>query len=332
MLRKGVIYIAMLGMVVTGLYQWFYATTLTAITDKQAEGIVTIEQGSTLTNVAKQLHTQGFVDHPNVFNALVRMSKNEHKLRAGDFKINTQWNYQELMFHLINDPEVQYPLQIIEGMTLSDALRVIQQHPKIKHDPNLTDTAAVGKLLNIQPNAEGMLLPDTYFIRAHTSESSFLQRANLALNELLSREWPLRAPGLPFKNAYEAVIAASIVEKETGVASERALIAAAIVKRLQKGMPLQMDPTVIYGLGDRYDGNIHKKDLSDPSPYNTYVYKGLPPTPIALASAESIYAVLHPANSEAIYFVAKGDGSHQFSVTLEEHNEAVKKYQLGKKQ
>jgi UPF0755 protein len=320
----------MAGMIMTGVYQWFFAMTRSPISDVPTQTVISIVSGTTLGGISKQLHESGLVDCPFVFNALVRMSKMENKLRAGDYKVDTTWTYQELMTHLVNDPEVQYPITLIEGMTLVEAMRIVQTNEKVKREFADTDTREIARLLAIADNAEGMLLPDTYFIRARTSESEFYKRANQALTELLAREWPKRVEGLPFKNAYEAVVAASVVEKETGVPSERPLIAAAIVNRLKKGIPLQMDPTVIYGLGSRFDGNIHKKDLSDPSPYNTYMHKGLPPTPIALASAESIYAVLHPANSEAIYFVAKGDGSHQFSVTLEEHNAAVRKYQLGK--
>jgi UPF0755 protein len=330
MLRKGVVWMAIAGMIVAGVYQWFFSMTRVPISQIPTQTVISIVSGTTLGGISKQLHESGLVDYPIVFNALVRMSKMENKLRAGDYKVDTAWTYQELMDHLVNDPEVQYPITLIEGMTLVEAMRIVQSNEKIKRDFADTDTREIARLLAIADNAEGMLLPDTYFIRARTSESEFYKRANQALTELLTREWPKRAEGLPFKNAYEAVVAASVVEKETGVPSERPMIAAAIVQRLKKGIPLQMDPTVIYGLGSRFDGNIHKKDLSDPSPYNTYMHKGLPPTPIALASAESIYAVLHPANSEAIYFVAKGDGSHQFSVTLEEHNAAVRKYQLGK--
>jgi len=330
MLRKGVVWMAMAGIIMTGVYQWFFAMTRSPISEVPQQTVISIASGTTLGGVSQHLHDAGLVDYPAVFNALVRMSKMEHKLKAGDYKVDTTWTYQELMTHLVNDPEVQYQITLIEGMTLAEAMKVVQANEKIKREFADADTGALSALLAIPDNAEGMLLPDTYFIHARTLETTFYKRANNALTELLAREWPKRAEGLPFKNAYEAVVAASVVEKETGVPSERPMIAAAIVQRLKKGIPLQMDPTVIYGLGNRFDGNIHKKDLSDPSPYNTYVHKGLPPTPIALASAESIYAVLHPANSEAIYFVAKGDGSHQFSVTLEEHNAAVRKYQLKK--
>jgi UPF0755 protein len=331
MLRKGVIYMAMLGMLMTGSYQWFYATVRGAIHPQPQQSIISIAPGTTLSGISRQLAEQQLLEQPLVFNVLVRLSKMEHRLRAGDYRVDTQWNYQELVDHLVHDPEVQYPVTLIEGMTLAETMRQVQQHVKIKPEyVGVKDMQVIAQALNLSHSAEGMLLPDTYFIRAGTTETALYQRAAQALHDLLAKEWSKREPGLPFKHAYEALIAASIVEKETGVAYERPLIAAAIVKRLQKGMPLQMDPTVIYGLGERFDGNLHKRDLSDPSPYNTYVHKGLPPTPIALASAESIYAVLHPANSEAIYFVAKGDGSHHFSVTLEEHNAAVRKYQLEK--
>ncbi len=329
MMRKASLWVAMAGMIVIGLYQWFYATTQSPISEQSQERIIHIAPGSSVGSIARMLADQGMLTHPTVFNILVRMEKKEHKLRAGDFKINTSWTYQALLTHLIEDPEVQYPITLIEGTTLKEVIALVRANSAIKADLSNQTVDDVMHLLQLTTSAEGMFLPNTYFITAGTKESSFYLRAYQALTEMLEREWVKRQPGLPFENAYQAVIAASIVEKETGVPAERPLIAAALINRLKKGMPLQMDPTVIYGLGDRFDGNIHKKDLQTPTPYNTYTNKGLPPTPIALASAESIYAVLHPENSDVLYFVAKGDGSHYFSSTLEAHNAAVRQYQLG---
>lgn len=329
MMRKASLWVAMAGMIVIGLYQWFYATTQSPISEQPQERVIRIEPGSSVGGIARMLASQGLLDHPMVFNLVVRMEKKEHKLRAGDFKISTTWNYQALLTHLIEDPEVQYPITLIEGMTLKEAIALVRANAAIKVDLSNQVTDDIKHLLQLSTYAEGMFLPNTYFVTAGTKESSFYRRAHQALTEMLEREWVKRQPGLPFENAYQAVIAASIVEKETGVPAERPLIAAALVNRLKKGMPLQMDPTVIYGLGERFDGNIHKKDLQTATPYNTYTNKGLPPTPIALASAESIYAVLHPENSDVLYFVAKGDGSHYFSSTLEAHNAAVRQYQLG---
>lgn len=331
MVRKGSMWIAMFGMILIGVYQWFFAMSLSPLTETPKQQIVTIAAGSTLSGIGRQLHDAGLMDYPIIFNAVVRLSQKESKLRAGDFRIDTTWHYQELLDHLIKDPEIQYSITIIEGMTLKEAMKQIQSHEKIKRSLSDGDVNALKPLLGVEQYPEGMLLPDTYFIRAGVNETELYRRAHVALNDVLQREWARRSENLPFTSVYQALVAASVVEKETGKTQERPLIAAVIVNRLKKGMPLQMDPTVIYGLGDRFDGNIRKKDLSDPSPYNTYTHKGLPPTPIALASAESIYAVLHPASSDALYFVARGDGSHQFSSTLEAHNAAVKQFQLGSK-
>lgn len=327
--RKGVVWIAMAGMILVGLYQWFYAMSLSPISETPQQTIITIEPGSSVKVIGQQLEQLGLMDYPSVFNVLLRITKQAKKLRAGDYRIDTTWNYQELLKHLTEDPEVQYPVTIIEGMTLKEAVQTVRAATKIKQDLSVQPTDEIQQLLGLKAYPEGMLLPDTYFITSGTKESVFYRRAYQALTEVMEREWRSRVADLPFNNAYEALVAASIVEKETGVPSERPLIAAVIVNRLRKAMPLQMDPTVIYGMGEQFQGNIRKKDLQTATPYNTYTNKGLPPTPIALASAESIYAVLHPAQSDVLYFVAKGDGSHVFSSSLEAHNAAVRQYQLG---
>ena len=329
LVRKGVVWIAMAGMILVGLYQCFYALSLSPISETPQQTIITIESGSSVKVIAQQLEQQGLMDYPSVFNVLLHITKQAKKLRAGDYRVDTTWNYQELLKHLTEDAEVQYPITIIEGMTLKDAVQAVRALPKMKQDLSAQPWDEIQQLLGLTAYPEGMLLPNTYFITSGTKESVFYRRAYQALTDVMEREWPARAPNLPFNSAYEALVAASIVEKETGVVGERPLIAAVIVNRLRKGMPLQMDPTVIYGMGAEFQGNIRKKDLQTPTPYNTYTNKGLPPTPIALASAESIYAVLHPAQSDVLYFVAKGDGSHVFSSTLEAHNAAVSQYQLG---
>lgn len=326
MLRKGVVIMAMLGMIVTGFYQWFFAMTRSPIGAEPKEAVVSIAPGTTLSRLSDQLVAQELVEYGLVFNLLGRLTGLGSKLRAGDYRVDTRWSYQELLEHLVKDPEVQYPLTLVEGLTLAEVMRVVQAHGKIARSLPDADTAALAQALGVSGHPEGLLLPDTYFVRAHEPEVSVYRRAHAALNELLAREWPKRDAGLPFNTPQEALVAASIVEKETGIAAERPQIAGVLVRRLQRGMPLQMDPTVIYGLGERFDGNLRKKDLTEPTPYNTYVNKGLPPTPIALASAESIYAVLHPAPGNALYFVARGDGGHVFSDTLEAHNAAVKRY------
>ena len=179
--------------------------------------------------------------------------------------------------------------------------------------------------------AEGLFFPDTYNFPKGTTDKAFLRRAYQRLHDVLDQEWQTRSENLPYKTPYEALIMASIIEKETGLASERSTIAGVFVRRLNKKMKLQTDPTVIYAMGKQFNGNIRKKDLSIDSPYNTYRYKGLPPSPIALVGRDAIHAALHPEPGKALYFVAKGDGSHYFSETLVEHNRAVAKYQLNKR-
>lgn len=329
MLRKAVMLIALAGLLVIALYQWFYHASLQPISVKHQQLVVNIKAGSSVKSIAKDFKAQGILEHPSVFVLLTRITQQGAKLRAGSFKVDTSWNYQELLTHLIEDKEVQYAVTLIEGMTIKDAIQVVRAIPQIQQDMGEQPVEALQSLLNLSSYPEGLLLPDTYFITADTKESQFYLRAYQAMTDLMETEWPNREADLPFVSAYEAVVAASIVEKETGVASERPLIAAAIVNRLRLGMPLQMDPTVIYGMGDAYEGKIRKKDLQTPTPYNTYTNRGLTPTPIALPSAESLYAILHPAKSDVLYFVAKGDGSHYFSNNLNAHNAAVRKYQLG---
>jgi UPF0755 protein len=220
-------------------------------------------------------------------------------------------------------------VRFIEGTTLRQWLAQLAQEPKLRRTLPARDDAAVRTLLGLgEQSSEGWLFPDTYRFAPGISESELLKRAHAAMKRRLDAAWEAREPGLPLKTPYEALILASIVEKETGAAAERPLVASVFVNRIRKGMRLQTDPTVIYGIGERFDGNIRKRDLTTDTPWNTYTRDGLPPTPIAMPGAASLQAVSRPAASEFLYFVGKGDGTHQFSRTLEEHNRAVAKYQL----
>jgi len=192
----------------------------------------------------------------------------------------------------------------------------------------LSDQEIMQRLGYADEHPEGRFLPDTYHFPKGTTDLAFLKRAYQAMQGLLDAEWEQRDPGLPLNSPYEALILASIVEKETGLASERPEIAGVFVRRLKKGMKLQTDPTIIYGMGESYKGNIRRRDLKQDTPYNTYLHKGLTPTPISMPGADALHAVLHPKEGKSLYFVAKGEGSHQFSKTLVEHNRAVRKYQL----
>jgi UPF0755 protein len=223
----------------------------------------------------------------------------------------------------------QYALTLVEGWNFRQVMDAVQSHPSLAHTlQGLENAAIMAQLGHPDEHPEGRFLPDTYHFPKGLSDVAFLQRAYDAMAQTLAQEWEGRAVGLPLQTPYEALILASIVEKETGLASERQAIAGVFVRRLEKRMRLQTDPTVIYGMGERYDGNIRKQDLLEDTPYNTYRRLGLPPTPIAMPGRDAIHATLHPDDSQNIYFVSRGDGSHHFSATLEEHNNAVIKYQL----
>jgi UPF0755 protein len=220
-------------------------------------------------------------------------------------------------------------MRFVEGTTLRQWMAALAQEEKLRHTGALRDEAAVRALLGLgEQSAEGWLFPDTYRFAPGIADADLLKRAHAAMKRRLAEAWEGRDPALPLKSPYEALILASIVEKETGAASERPLVASVFVNRMRRGMRLQTDPTVIYGIGEKFDGNIRKRDLTTDTPYNTYTRDGLPPTPIAMPGAASLRAVSRPAESDFLYFVGKGDGTHQFSRTLEEHNRAVAKYQL----
>ena len=226
----------------------------------------------------------------------------------------------------------QTEVAFIEGWTFRQMRERLDAHPDLRHDSRGLPEREIMRLIGAtQESAEGQFFPDTYLFAKQGSDLDVLRRAYRSMQRQLEREWAGRASGLPYADPYQALIMASIVEKETGRDQDRPMVAAVFVNRLRQGMLLQTDPTVIYGLGDRFDGNLRKRDLLTDTPYNTYTRSGLPPTPIAMPGLAALQSALHPAASQAIYFVARGDGSSQFSRTLEEHNQAVNRYQkLGK--
>jgi UPF0755 protein len=235
----------------------------------------------------------------------------------------------ELLDKLARGEVVLAEILFVEGTTLRQWLAQIAAQPKLRSTLPARDEAAVRAALGMEEkHAEGWFFPDTYRFAPGTTDVELLRRAHAAMKKRLAEYWAGREEGLPLKTPYEGLILASIVEKETGVAAERPLIAAVFVNRLRKGMRLQTDPTVIYGIGEKFDGNIRRRDLTTDTPWNTYTRDGLPPTPIAMPGAGSLAAVARPASSEFLYFVGKGDGTHYFSKSLEEHNRAVAKYQL----
>ena len=293
---------------------------------------IDVPSGSNFTRVANELERRGIIKSASYFKLLSRWRGGAERIHAGEYAISPGMLPMELRQRMIDGEVIQYSLTIIEGWTFRQMLQALWSHDKIdKHLQGLDDSEIMRRLGHPGEHPEGRFYPDTYRFPARTTDLDFLKRAYEAMVQALAREWSQRDEGLPLKSPYEALILASIIEKETAVPSERAEIAGVFIRRLQRGMRLQTDPTVIYGMGDRFDGNIRRKDLRRDTPYNTYTRKGLPPTPIALPSGESIHAALHPKAGSSLYFVAKGDGSHHFSATIEEHNAAVRRYQLKKR-
>ncbi len=311
-------------MAVASLIQqrWFSAISKETV-------VVTVESGQTGHHVLKILskstqYQYSFLDKLlfKRFPALSRVKKGEYELEAGISLFAA--------LHRINSGRpVMYTIPLVEGLTAKQWLEQLHNNPVLDHR-NLNIEQWVSSKQWSPNSMEGRLLPDTYSVSRGTSIQTVLNQAASALDSYLMSAWQDRQENLPYSSPYEALIMASIIEKETGVAEERPRIAAVFVNRLRIGMRLQTDPTVIYGMGERFDGNIRRKDLREKTAYNTYVIKGLPPTPIAMASKAAIDAALHPIKSNEYYFVAKGDGSHYFSTTLKQHNEAVYRYQIRK--
>lgn len=290
-----------------------------------------IKNGASLQTVADDLHREGIIDQPWYLVFEARRQGTAGQIKAGEYLLLPGKSPRDLLQQFIRGEVRQYALTIVEGWTVKEMLAVVRSDPVLEQTlqdvpvDNLMDVLGYPDL-----SPEGQFFPDTYHYPRGTTDAAFLKRAHLSLQHVLEEEWQERDDALPYQSPYEALIMASIIEKETGLPEERAQIAGVFTRRLERGMRLQTDPTVIYAMHESFDGDIRSKDLQIDSPYNTYLYAGLPPTPIALAGRESIHAALHPAEGKYLYFVAKGDGSHHFSETLEEHNRAVARYQLGK--
>ena len=288
--------------------------------------------GATLSRLAHDLAERGVIEQPRFLTLLGRQLDVAHRLQAGEYRLRSDMTPDDLLSMLASGETEQYSLAVIEGQTFRELLATVRANEVIATTLQTDDpTEIMSRLGYAGEHPEGRFLPDTYHFPRGTTDIEFLQRACQAMDRQLAAAWAGREEGLPLKDPYEALILASIVEKETGRADERARIAGVFIQRLRKGMRLQTDPTVIYGMGDAFDGNIRRRDLRTDTPYNTYTRDGLPPTPIALPGAAALQAVMHPDEDGYLYFVATGDGlgSHYFSRTLEEHNMAVKKYQLG---
>ena len=289
-----------------------------------------VRRGESLRSVAARLQRRGVLSQPRWLLWWAWERGETAAVRAGEYRLTPGMTPKSLLALLVSGRVVQHRITLVEGWTVRQALQALAAEPALRH--TLAGVSLDGLLAALQlppGHPEGRFFPDTYFFTRGASDRDILRRAYRRMERVLARAWAGREPGLPLETPYEALILASIVEKETGRRDEMPKIAGVFIRRLRLGMKLQTDPTVIYGLGEGFDGNLRRRDLEADTPYNTYVHPGLPPTPIALPGRDAIEAVLHPAPGKALYFVAKGDGSHHFSATLREHNRAVARYQLG---
>ncbi len=288
-----------------------------------------VKPGRSLAGIADELAARGALAHPELFALYGRYTGQATAIQAGEYELEAGTTPRTLLEQLVAGRVTQYSVTLVEGWTFRQALAAIQAHPAVTAtlDPAVDLDVLAGELgLDMHP--EGQFFPDTYVFPRGVTDVRLLDRARRAMQERLDDVWEGRADGLPFDTPYEALILASIIEKETALTDEQPRIAGVFVRRLERGMRLQTDPTVIYGLGAAFDGNLRRRDLETDTPYNTYTRHGLPPTPIALPGAGALAAAVSPRDGDALYFVAtgKGDGSHHFSATLDEHNRAVRRY------
>ncbi|MEO0422312.1 MAG: endolytic transglycosylase MltG, partial [Pseudomonadota bacterium] len=303
-----------------------------------ADSVLEVEPGTSLSGLAQRLAERGWLTHPRWWRALARWQGDATRIQAGQYRLDGDLTPSGLLALLVSGDVIQYQVTLIEGWTVREAVTAIREHPHVKVTPATSSPAAIVEALDLPADCtgdacawatlEGQLFPDTYQFPEGSEDVALLERAHSRLRDALKAEWESRDPQLPLETPMELLVLASIVEKETGLAQEREKIAGVFVRRLRKRMRLQSDPTVIYGVGDAYAGDITRAHLRTDTPYNTYTRGGLPPTPIALTGRASLHAAAHPASGDSLYFVATGagDGSHQFSATLDEHNAAVRRY------
>ena len=290
---------------------------------------LTVNAGDSLRQVISSLHTAGLLAYPNLVIYYARYTGDDQKIKRGEYLLPPRSTARSLLELLTSGKVIQYQVTLPEGITLQQALAILASQTQLEPMIKGVDDARILELVKPRLHPEGLFFPDTYHYSRGTTDWELLQRAHAKMLATLEQQWQARDPGLPYETAYEALIMASIIERETGLPEEREQIAGVFVRRLRSGMRLQTDPTVIYGVGSAFDGNLTRAHLADENNlYNTYRHGGLPPTPIALPGLASIQAALHPAEGDALFFVARGDGGHVFSASLAEHESAVRKYQL----
>ena len=290
---------------------------------------VMLAPGQSFSVFARQLEERGLLHGARLWSVLARLDGSARRVQAGEYWLKVDDRPADLLDRLLTGEVVRYEVKLIEGWTLAEALATLSVHPDLEHELMGADESTVLGVLGLpEGHGEGLFFPDTYQFVRGTSDADILRRAYGKLQEELAAAWQTRDAGLPYDSPYDALIVASLIEKETGRDEDRANIAQVFVSRLHRGMRLQTDPSVIYGVGSAFDGDLTRRHLRTDTPYNTYTRHGLPPTPIALVGRKSLQAAMHPAPGEFLYFVSRGDGSSHFSVSLEEHQAAVRRYQL----
>jgi UPF0755 protein len=323
--------LALLILAAAGAVAWFAWRAYTQpLPLPQAPFAFDVRPGVSLSILARELGASGALPQPLALIALARMRGVDRTIKAGSYEIDAGITLPQLLAKLTSGDVTQTSLIIVEGATFGDVKRALRESTTVKNTVlDLPDGELMARLGIPDASPEGRFFPDTYFFATGSTDVALLNRARRAMDARLAAAWEHRAPGLPLASSYEALILASIVEKETGRAVDRPLIASVFINRLRKGMRLQTDPTVIYGMGEKFEGDLRKRDLEADTAWNTYTREGLPPTPIALPSQASIDAVLNPPATEYLYFVSRGDGTSKFSATLPEHNRAVSRFQKG---
>ncbi|OZB13673.1 MAG: BCR, YceG family protein [Marinobacter sp. 34-60-7] len=335
-LKKLMLLIVVLGLLAGtagGLWLWQGLKTLDQPIALVEPEVITVEPGTAFSQFARRLEQDGLVQDDLWIRLFGRLNPEQTRILAGDYEVFPGMTPRTLLQNLVDGKVKLWSVQFIEGWTFKDLRTALARSEHLeKVTTDWTDEQIMAELGAPDQHPEGWFFPDTYLFSSSETDLDVLRRAHNRMQDVLEQEWQGREEGLPYDSKYEALIMASIVERETGVPHERDQVAGVFVRRLEKGMRLQTDPTVIYGMGDAYQGRITRRDLRTATPYNTYRIDGLPPTPIAMPGRGAIHATLHPAEGDTYYFVARGDGSHKFSRTLAEHNEAVREFQLNRRE
>ena len=337
-MKKFFIFLLILLLILGGVGFWGYQKLTSFVhtpVNVTQDQLLTIERGTTGSKLAALLEQENILEHADLLPWLLKLQPQLNKVKAGTYSLTGLKTLQDLLDMINSGKEAQFSVKFIEGKTFKEWRKNLENAAHLKQTlqgksdreiMELLDIPEVEKSVYEWSNMDGWLYPDTYNYTPNSTDLELLKRSATRLQKALDKAWSERDENLPLADAYQMLILASIVEKETGVAAERPQVASVFINRLKANMKLQTDPTVIYGMGESYTGNIRKKDLETMTPYNTYMIEGLPPTPIAMVSESALQAVAHPAKTDFYYFVADGSGGHKFTRNLNEHNKAVQEY------